>query len=52
LRQAEQLGISRIELIRRRQTYHEAIELGACPDEEYMSCIEKLEIKHGLQLPH
>jgi hypothetical protein len=59
LREAERLSISRSELIRRRQTFNEAISLGACRDDklaggdnfptlEWLRCMRQLEIKHGI----
>jgi hypothetical protein len=54
LRRAEQLGISRFELIRRRQAYEHALELGACEDidldnyREYEDCLAALYRMHGL----
>jgi hypothetical protein len=58
LRQAERLGISRAELIRRRQTYNQALEFGACDDrnlddvqaeQEYLACLDRLDVLHGLR---
>jgi hypothetical protein len=52
LRRAEQLGISRFELIRRRQALQHAFDLGACEDIEDLSelgdCIDALYRLHGL----